>query len=826
MRAIPPALTLAWLLLGGIGQGAHAQSVSRQPYVQMTTEDSVAILWRTVGGTVPIVRYGPAPGVYDGEVLPVGMVIRLGPDVQGPAGAPRLHTAPPWTFQYEASIFGLQADTTYYYAVFDGDQLLAGGDADHRFTTHPPRGSETSLRLWITGDTGEGSDSQRAAFAAMRDYVAADGRPVDAYLHLGDMAYEVGSDSEFSEHFFDIYAELLRNTVVWPTMGNHEGITSSGVTQIGPYYDSYAVPIRAEAGGTASGTEAYYSFQIGRAHFICLNSHDLDRSPTGDMALWLKNDLEMAEADWLIAFWHHPPYTKGTHDSDREMELIEMRELIMPILESGGVDLVLCGHSHIYERSMLIDSAYDTPMSSVGVVFDDGDGDPDGDGAYRKSAGLNPNNGTVAMVAGHGEGGANIARLPGLNPLVRSVRGETGSVIVDIDGDVLESVMIDTDGVVRDRFRLVKRGEVIQEVVPFPWQATGPEFVVERFSPGTARVEIAAVPAVADARIHYRADGVEPDLDAPIYTGPVEIAGSGRVSAFSVWNAGERRGMTGESAGLDDSVSLHRYLAAGADDGVEAADGAVVLDGDALPIGSDGVVALRFADIRIPSGAYIHRARLQLFKAASSSVATRGEVRAELAPDSAALAGVPFEFSSRSKTVASVPWIVRTWSGSVQRDLNTLSPDLVPLVREVTGQAGWASGNAMTFFLEHEGGDRIAGSSDSGKANAATLTVTFVDPDGLGESVAAATPDLGRTPGGRYALSLRWPAEEIAAELGLSWTLEASSDLQRWSVVEPFGSSLEEVGDDGFGFLSVQIPFHQTTAIARKHFRIRIYQTP
>src|SRR5688572_22310185 len=62
----------------------------------------------------------------------------------------------------------------------------------------------------------------------------------------------------------------------------------------------------------------------------------------------------------------------------------------MPILEEAGVDLTLTGHSHIYERSMLIDGAYSTPTTARGVVLDDGDGNPAGDGAYLKGAGLQP----------------------------------------------------------------------------------------------------------------------------------------------------------------------------------------------------------------------------------------------------------------------------------------------------------------------------------------------------------------------------------------------------------------------------------------------------
>jgi hypothetical protein len=215
----------------------------------------------------------------------------------------------------------------------------------------------------------------------------------------------------------------------------------------------------------ASGSEAFFSFVRGKVHFVCLDSHDLDRKPTGAMARWLKADLEKAKSDWLIAYWHHPPYTKGSHDSDTESQLIEMREHIMPILESGGVDLVLTGHSHIYERSMLIDGAYATPTVADQVVLDDGDGDPQGDGPYRKSAGLHPHQGDVQVVTGHG--GASLGRK-GTMPVMKSVWVEHGSTIIDIDGDTLVGTMVNLDGKVRDTFSIVKRGKVTPTRVAKP----------------------------------------------------------------------------------------------------------------------------------------------------------------------------------------------------------------------------------------------------------------------------------------------------------------------------------------------------------------------
>ena len=78
------------------------------------------------------------------------------------------------------------------------------------------------------------------------------------------------------------------------------------------------------------------------------------------MLTWRENDLAETTQKWIIAYWHHPPYTKGSHNSDSESRLVDMRENALPILESSGVDLVLSGHSHSYERSYQLHGHYGT----------------------------------------------------------------------------------------------------------------------------------------------------------------------------------------------------------------------------------------------------------------------------------------------------------------------------------------------------------------------------------------------------------------------------------------------------------------------------------
>ena len=448
-------------------QSIMAAEVTRAPYLQLATSDSMQIVWRTDGATAPVVRFGTTMDNLDNSVPLADILVRMvaGKDASGYPlwQGKEAVSAPSNTVQYEARVTGLKPAERYFYAIYDKDKRITPADASYQFTTHPTIGSKKPVKFWVVGDSGTGGAMQKAVHEGMQKYM--ESSKLDFYLHVGDMAYRSGTDPEFSRNFFNMYEPTLRNTVCWASMGNHEGQTSSGETQKGPYYDAYVLPTKAEAGGLASGTEAYYSFDYANTHFICLDSHDLDRRPLGAMAMWLKADLQKTKADWLVAFWHHPPYTKGSHDSDREQQLIEMREHIMPILEGSGVDAVFTGHSHIYERSMLIDGAYATPSTNQGVVLDDGDGDPKGDGAYKKSAGLAPHNGTVQVVTGHGGTGL---RRKSNHPLMSKVIMLHGSMIMEIKGDKLTGEMIDVHGAVLDTFVIEKGGKVTRSIVENP----------------------------------------------------------------------------------------------------------------------------------------------------------------------------------------------------------------------------------------------------------------------------------------------------------------------------------------------------------------------
>ncbi len=459
--------------------------IGRGPYLQLATSDSICIVWRTDWRRIePVVRFGLSPDRLEEAVQGGAITLKAGlgktnetdPRVLGLRTTankrlPRLRGAPGGTFQYEATLSGLKPATRYFYAIFDGDQRLTPVDESYRFDTYPLPGRGDRMRFWVVGDNGTGRAPEYEVCRAALAQAQKDGRPFDFVLHTGDIAYLAGTDQQFQTRFFQPLGFLLRNRVCWPTLSNHDGASAKSSTGDGPYFDAFVLPSRGEAGGSPSHLEAVYSFQHGRAHFVCLDSFHLSRKTNGAMAAWLKADLAQArskgQTDWLFAFFHHTPYTKGSHDGSKEKEILEMRQWIMPILETGGVDVVFNGHSHTYERTMLMDGCYGTNQVSENFVLDDGDGDPDGTGPYRKSAGLNPHEGCVVCVSGHG--GMTLGRV-GTLPLANQVFTEYGSTLVDIEGDTLTATMINQQGEQRDRFQMVKRGKVTPVRVALPWQ--------------------------------------------------------------------------------------------------------------------------------------------------------------------------------------------------------------------------------------------------------------------------------------------------------------------------------------------------------------------
>jgi len=408
-------------------------SLTRGPYLLVATPSSIVIRWRTNLEENSRVQYGTSPA-----------------NLSMTLSDSRVAT------EHEMTITALTPDTLYYYSVGSDSRVLAGGDTTCSFRTYPPQGQPTPLRLWVTGDAGTANANEQSVVNA---FESANGtNTIHAWVQLGDNAYDEGTDAQYQAALFDMCSARLRTTPIWSTLANHDTY-STDWNGLYPYLNIYTMPLLGEAGGVASHTQLYYSFDIGMAHFISLDAKVSSRAANGDMANWLRADLAATTSRWTIAFWHHPPYTKGSHDSDTEIELIEMRQNILPIIEAGGGDLVLSGHSHCYERSYLMNGHYGLSSSLTNaMILDAGDGRVvNGTGGYVKPETASgtpvPNQGTVYVVAGSSgkiSGGSlnHPAMVTSLNKL--------GSMVFDITSDRLSAVFLRETGETNDWFAIHK----------------------------------------------------------------------------------------------------------------------------------------------------------------------------------------------------------------------------------------------------------------------------------------------------------------------------------------------------------------------------------
>src|SRR6185295_5564506 len=135
--------------------------------------------------------------------------------------------------------------------------------------------------------------------------------------------------------------------------------------------------------------------------------------------------------------------------------LAQMRQNILPILEDAGVDLVLAGHSHSYERSYFIDSHYGVSSTFTAAMKKDGGrGRIDGTGAYSKpTLGAGAHEGAVYAVAGSsGQTSGGTLNHPAMFISLNNL----GSMVFDVNGNSLDAKFLRENGAIADSFRIVK----------------------------------------------------------------------------------------------------------------------------------------------------------------------------------------------------------------------------------------------------------------------------------------------------------------------------------------------------------------------------------
>ena len=697
LRFVKMTIVLSIAFFFSFNSFSQTSTVIRGPYLQSGTTASTIVKWRTSNSTDSHVWYGTdVNNLNQTEVV---------------SGSQTDH---------QVTVSGLVANTIYYYAIGDnGGQMEGGnGDASFYFKTAPTIGSSQPVTAWILGDCGTANNEQEMVRDAYYNYVGSN--HTDMVLFLGDNAYDDGFDNEYQVAFFDVYSDKLKNAISWSCPGNHD-YYGSGLNNA--YYDIFSFPTSGEAGGLASNTEKYYSFDYANIHVISLDSHDENRNTGSPMLTWLENDLAATTQEWIIVMFHHPPYSKGSHDSDDSSEerMIQMRENVLPICESYGVDLVLSGHSHAYERSKLINGHYGFSNTYDPVLhdIDGGNGQLNGSGAYQQNS---SEEGTVYVVTGSAGGSSSV----GNHPVMYYSMDQVGSTILEVNGSQMDVKFLDKNGVVEDFLTLIQNG---QPTVNWTSPINGGLFL--NLNPIALNVDASDNNGTI-TQVEYFVNGgsIGIDVVAPYslsWTPP--SFGSYLLKATATDNDGNTSSKE-ISVTFDDNPTINLAVQiSDGDDDAEEFSGNINLGSSDLELveensSNNQTVGLRFNNLNIPNGAMISNAYIQFTADETQSQTTNLVIHGEDIDNSPPFTGSSFNVSNRTTTSASATWNPSPWLNIGAAGTNEQTSDLSAVLQEVVDGSGWVENNSMSFIITGSG-HRTADSYDGSSTNAPTLHITF-----------------------------------------------------------------------------------------------------
>jgi len=272
-------------------------ALSRGPYLQSVTTDTIIVAWETDWPSLGEVVYG--------ETAAYGLSA----------------VDPAVSMRHALTLTGLASYTVYHYRVESGGRPL-GEDATFRTAAGP---DQTAFDFVVFGDTRTNHHIHQDVVDRI---VALD---PDFVVHTGDLV-EIGWNIVQWETFFRIERELLAHVPFFPALGNHEDDSLL-------YFDLFYLPIN----------ERWYPFDYGHTRFICLQVDDYgDYSPGSEQYAWLKEALAANTQPWLFVFFHFPAYSS----LDEEPYEVEARETLTPLFEQYGVSIVFNGDHHSYQRSV------------------------------------------------------------------------------------------------------------------------------------------------------------------------------------------------------------------------------------------------------------------------------------------------------------------------------------------------------------------------------------------------------------------------------------------------------------------------------------------
>ena len=228
----------------------------------------------------------------------------------------------------------LKPNTKYQYRV--GDSKTGVWSDVGYFTTPSKTNDEANFIVFADVQASSEENFQQAARVLQS---AVNTMPnYEFAIGLGDFVNDC--TNEEWDSYFRNFSFMNMNTTLVPVAGNHEGnlqwFKFNNMFNIGAVENSMTT------------TGCYYSFDWGDAHFAVLNSNDMYPMSASQIN-WLKNDMNSSDAQWKIVVMHRALYSAGKNIN--KPDTIIMRNLLLPVIDELGIDVVFAGHDHMYMRT-------------------------------------------------------------------------------------------------------------------------------------------------------------------------------------------------------------------------------------------------------------------------------------------------------------------------------------------------------------------------------------------------------------------------------------------------------------------------------------------
>jgi tartrate-resistant acid phosphatase type 5 len=236
------------------------------------------------------------------------------------------------------------------------------------YVPNPPQ----HVRVAVIGDYGWAGPAEQQVAELVDSF------RTDYVITTGDNNYPLGEASTIDQNIGQYFSELIypyqgsygsaaTENRFFPTLGNHDWYSQSAAAYLAYF--------------TLPGNERYYDVVLGDIHFFAIDSdeHEPDgNSATSVQASWIRDRVAASTQAFNIVAMHHPPYSSGPHGNSEVMQ--------WPYAE-WGVDLVLAGHDHGYERLQIDGITYVVSGLGGASIYSYGEGVPGSVVRYAKQYG-------------------------------------------------------------------------------------------------------------------------------------------------------------------------------------------------------------------------------------------------------------------------------------------------------------------------------------------------------------------------------------------------------------------------------------------------------